>query len=252
MSDVDSFRPPASPASCSARRADSGGETRREHPLLFQRGYIGVGPGALRGRAYRSPHVGRHPTRACATVVDESRLSALPSVARPVRRAEPRAQTAPSGPGNQCEPDTARSRFETKTRFCVAILVRAARCPSKGLDFRWVARFSLALGGKANADAYQRCACMAAVRPLKGGRSRVRTALRGTLRLLRSYERPVPPYTQPRQRCPCIAASIRRGMTRCYLIDVNGRRRRGLNPATGRLLIDQWPPCQRARRGWRS
>jgi len=44
--------------------------------------------------------------------------------------------------------------------------MRAARYPSKGLDFRWVARFSLALGGKANADAYERCACMAAARPL--------------------------------------------------------------------------------------
>ncbi len=83
---------------------------------------------------------------------------------RPVRRPEPRAQTAPPDPGNQCAPDAARSRFETKTRFCVAILVRAARCPSKGLDFRWVARFSLALGGKAHAHAYERCACMAAVR----------------------------------------------------------------------------------------
>ena len=57
-----------------------------KHARLFQRGYTGTVPGALRGRAYRSPHVGRHPTRACATVLDESRLPALPSVARLVRR----------------------------------------------------------------------------------------------------------------------------------------------------------------------
>lgn len=108
------------------------GKHVEKHALLLQRGYTGTGPGALRGRGYRGPPVGRHPTHECATVLDESRLSALPSVARPVRRPEPRAQTAPSGPEISACLTRHVAGLKRKTRFCLAILVRSARYPPRG------------------------------------------------------------------------------------------------------------------------